>query len=94
MQASYGRFQPPPSLVLLPTLVPPDFIKQNLVCILLLYRSNIEATNVPACREKTQMPVKWPALQSLAQPRTSFQFDDALQAQIGFDFVDLGYHEL
>ena len=49
---------------------------------------------MPACREKTQMPVKWPALQSLAQPRTSFQFDDALQAQIGFDFVDLGYHEL
>ena len=66
-------FTPPTSPVLLPALVPPDFTKQSLVCTLLLHRSNVEATRVPACRERRQMPVKWPALQSLAQTRTGFQ---------------------
>ena len=44
--------RPPISPVLLPALVPPDFTKQSLVCSLLLFRSNIEATRVPACRER------------------------------------------
>ena len=81
---------PPTSPVLLPALVPPDFTKQSLVCTLLLHRSNVEATRVPACRERRQMPVKWPALQSLAQTRTGFQLDDALQAQIWLWFRGLG----
>ena len=81
MQASCGSFQPPPtSPVLFPALVPPDFTKQSLFCTLLLHRSNVEATRVPACRERRQMPVKWPALQSLAQTRTGFQLDDAAHA--------------
>ena len=77
MQASCGSFQPPASPVLLPALVPPAFTKQSLVCTLLLHRSNVEATRVPACRERRQMPVKWPTLQSWAQTRAGFQLDDA-----------------
>ena len=50
------------------------------VCALLLHRSNVEAPRVPACRERGQMPVKWPALQSLAQTRTGFQLDDTAHA--------------
>ena len=80
MQASCGSFQPPTSPVLLPALVPPDFTRQSLVCTLLLHRSNVEATRVPACRERRQMPVKWPALQSLAQTRAGFQLHDAAHA--------------
>eukprot|EP00439_Symbiodinium_sp_Y106_P000175 s4895_g1.t1 len=64
------------SPVLLPALVPPDFTKQTL----LVHRSNVAATRAPACRERRQMPVKWLALQSLAQTRTGFQLDDAAHA--------------